>query len=92
MLFNFRLFSKVLYSFLVLLLIIFVGTVGYVFFEGWGPLDSFYQTIITVSTVGFGEMLPIGPIGKSIMIFEGILGGLILAILIIALYKKSMDR
>ena len=37
-------------------------------------------------------MVPIGPLGKSIMIFEGITGGLVLAILIIALYKKSMDR
>ena len=37
-------------------------------------------------------MVPIGPLGKSIMIFEGIIGGLVLAILIIALYKKSMDR
>ena len=54
--------------------------------------NLFYFSVVVYSTVGFGEMLPIGPIGKSIMIFEGILGGLILAILIIALYKKSMDR
>ena len=54
--------------------------------------NLFYFSVVVYSTVGFGEMLPIGPIGKSVMIFEGILGGLILAILIIALYKKSMDR
>ena len=69
MLFNFRLFSKVLYSFLVLLLIVFVGTFGYVFFEGWTLLDSFYQTIITVSTVGFGEVHQLSDKGKLFTAF-----------------------
>jgi len=54
--------------------------------------NLFYFSVVVYSTVGFGEMVPIGPLGKSIVIFEGIIGGLVLAILIIALYKKSMDR
>ena len=64
--------------------------------EKFGLLNTignlFYFSVVVYSTVGFGEIIPIGPIGKSVMIFEGIIGGLILAILIIALYKKSMDR
>jgi voltage-gated potassium channel len=32
------------------------GTIGYSLVEGWGPLDSFYMTIITISTVGFTEV------------------------------------
>ena len=54
--------------------------------------NLFYFSVVVYSTVGFGEMLPIGPIGKATMIFEGLVGGLVLAILIIALYKKTMDR
>ena len=54
--------------------------------------NLFYFSVVVYSTVGFGEMVPIGPLGKSIMIFEGIIGGLVLAILIIAVFKKSMDR
>jgi len=54
--------------------------------------DLFYFSVVVFSTVGFGEILPIGPIGKSLMIFEGLIGGLILAILIIAVYKHLMDR
>ena len=54
--------------------------------------NLFYFSVVVYSTVGFGEMLPIGPIGKATMIFEGLTGGLVLAILIIALYKKTMDR
>ncbi len=66
------------------------------FSADFSPLSTlgnlFYFSVVVYSTVGFGEMLPIGPIGKSVMVFEGIMGGLVLAILIIALYKKTMDR
>ncbi len=51
-----------------------------------------YFSVVVFSTVGFGDIIPIGPLGKSVMIFEGIIGGLIMAVLIIALYKQLMDR
>ena len=54
--------------------------------------NLFYFSIVVFSTVGFGDIVPIGPLGKSIMVFEGIIGGLIMAVLIIALYKQLMDR
>ena len=54
--------------------------------------NLFYFSVVVYSTVGFGEIIPIGPLGKIVVIFEGIIGGLVLAILIIALYKKAMDR
>ena len=54
--------------------------------------NLFYYSVVVFSTVGFGDIVPIGPLGKSIMIIEGIAGGLIMAILIIALYKQLMDR
>ena len=69
MLLNFKLFSKVLYSVLVLMLIICIGTFGFMFFEEWSVLDSFYQTIITVSTVGFGEVHELSSYGKLFTAF-----------------------
>ena len=69
MLLNFSLFSKVLYSLVVLLIIVIAGTIGYMFFEGWSVLDSFYQTIITVSTVGFGEVEKLSNAGKLFTAF-----------------------
>ena len=54
--------------------------------------DLLYFSVVVYSTVGFGEIVPLGPLGKTIMVFEGMVGGLVLAILIIAMYKKSMDR
>ena len=69
MLLNFKLFSRVLYSFILLFLIICVGTFGFMLFEGWDLLDAFYQTIITVSTVGFGEVHDLSNEGKLFTAF-----------------------
>ena len=54
--------------------------------------NLFYFSVVVFSTVGFGEIVPINLLGKSIMIIEGLIGGLILSILIIAIYKQLMDR
>jgi len=51
-----------------------------------------YFSVITFTTVGFGEITPIGPFGKFLTIFEGLISGVILTILIIAMYRRMMDR
>ena len=40
--------------------VIAIGTVGYWVLEDWGWVESLYQAVITVSTVGFGEVRPLG--------------------------------
>jgi len=54
--------------------------------------NLFYFSVVVFSTVGFGEITPLGLLNKTVMIFEGMTGGLILSILIIAVYKQLMDR
>ncbi|MFW6056175.1 MAG: potassium channel family protein [Chloroflexota bacterium] len=52
-----------------------VGTLGYVFIEGWSIGQSFYMTVITLSTVGYQEVAPLSNAGKvftSILILVGI--------------------
>ena len=41
-----------------------LGTAGYRVIEGWQPLDAFYMTIITLTTVGFGELRPLSAAGR----------------------------
>ena len=53
---------------LVLAFVVSGGTVGFMFIEGWDILDSIYMTIITLSTVGFGEVHPLTPGGKLLSI------------------------
>ncbi len=50
------------------------GTVGYVLVEGAGWFDSFYMTVVTVSTVGYSEVVPLGAGGRVLNIFVIILG------------------
>ena len=51
-----------------------------------------YFSVVVFTTVGFGDMTPFGPIGKATMMFEGFTSAVYMAILIIALYKRSMVR
>ncbi len=52
-----------------LLLLTMIGTVTYVVLEGWHPLDALYATIITITTVGYGDLTPITPAGRIFSIF-----------------------
>ena len=41
-----------------------VGMAGYVLIEGWAPMDAFYMTFITLTTIGFGEVQPLSDVGR----------------------------
>ena len=50
------------------------GVLGYTVIEGWHPWDAFYMTIITLSTVGYGEVHDLsraGEIFSSCLIIAG---------------------
>ncbi len=51
------------------------GTLGYMAIEGWSLNDAFYMTMITIGTVGFGEVRPLSTMGRnftSLLIVVGI--------------------
>ena len=49
---------------ILLVIVIVVGTAGYMLLDGWSLLDSFYMVIITISTVGYTEVHPQGWAGR----------------------------
>ncbi len=55
-------------------IIVMIGTSGYVLIEGWSFLDALYMTIITISTVGFMEVQPMGDMGHLFTIFLVFIG------------------
>lgn len=61
-------------SLFVVSTIILLGTVGYMSTEGWGVLDSLYMTVITLATVGFGEVHPLSQGGKLFTVLLIIVG------------------
>ena len=48
----------------VLAALLAAGTLGYQIVEGWGWFDALYMTAITITTVGFLEVHPMGPGGR----------------------------
>ena len=58
------------------------GTFGYIFIDNMSLLDALYQTGITFTTVGFGEMAPISEAGRMFTISLIIFGFLIFSVAI----------
>ncbi len=56
------------------ILVVLTGTIGYRFIEHWSWLDSIYMTVITLTTVGYGEIRPLTDIGRMFTILV-IIGG-----------------
>lgn len=58
-----------------LVLIIAGGTVFFRWAEGWSWLDAYFFTVVTLSTVGYGNLVPmtaIGKIGTTVFILLGL--------------------
>ena len=82
---------KGLFTFVVILL--FAGTLFYSQVEHWRIIDSFYFTVITLSTVGYGDFSPHTDIGKlftTVYIMIGV-GTLLGFVNLVAHHTKEND-
>lgn len=67
------------YAVILFFLLIFVGTYGYMLIENISFVDSLYMTIISITTVGFGEVKTLSPSGRIftivlILVSVGLIG------------------
>lgn len=62
-------------SLISLFCIIAMGSIGYMVIEGWPLMDAFYMTVITLTTIGFGEVHPMGDTGHAFTIVLIFIGG-----------------
>ncbi len=53
----------------LLVLVVVVGTCGYMLVEGWSAWDALYMTVTTVTTVGYREVHPLSRAGQLFTIF-----------------------
>jgi len=65
-----KLFKRISFFLFLLIGVMTAGTSGFMIIEEWNFVDSFFMTIITISTVGFGAVHPLSPEG---MMFTSIL-------------------
>lgn len=55
-------------------LLVAFGTVGFVALQGFTPIEALYMTMITLSTVGFGEVRPLDNTGRIFTIILILMG------------------
>lgn len=63
------------------------GTVAYAAIEGWGPIDALYFSVVTLATVGFGDLHPTTDLGKLFTV-----GYIVFGIGIIAGFASELTK
>ena len=76
--------TKIYTAVFLLVIIMLIGVFGFVMISGYSWIDAFYMTVITMTTVGFGEVSPLDDQSKIFTIF------LILASVVIVGYALSI--
>jgi voltage-gated potassium channel len=61
--------KRVVFSVILLSTVIITGTLGYTLIEGWDLFDSFYMTIVTLTTIGYEEVHRLSRAGRVFNIF-----------------------
>jgi hypothetical protein len=62
-------------------IVIALGTIFYHWLEGWDWVDSLYFVVITLTTIGYGDLTPTTTLTKFITVFYGINGVMLLLML-----------
>ena len=75
------------------LFILLMGMFAYHYLEGWSYVDSLYFSIITLTTIGYGDFSPQTTQGKLFTIFYIILGvGMILSFINTVYHHFQKER
>ena len=59
---------------ITIVLMMLIGTLGYIFIAGFSLVDAFYQAGMTFTTVGFTEVAPISPAGRIFTVLFILMG------------------
>tara|TARA_B100000700_G_scaffold328672_1_gene447291 strand:- start:2808 stop:3890 length:1083 start_codon:yes stop_codon:yes gene_type:complete len=70
--------------------LLFIGTLSYRISEGWDWGDSLWMVIITISTIGYGEVEPLSAAGRVVTVLI-ISGGLIVVQLTIQRFLRLVE-
>ena len=57
---------RILWVLALMFSLVILGTLGFHLIEGWSLFDGFYMTIMTLTTVGYGEVHPLSTAGRVV--------------------------
>ncbi|MCK5187076.1 MAG: NAD-binding protein, partial [Deltaproteobacteria bacterium] len=84
--------NRIVIALILCLAIIAIGTSGYMLIEGYTLFEGLYMSIITITTVGFGEVKPLSGVGRGFTIFLILIGFGSLAFAGHALVESLLER
>ena len=76
----------------VLVGLLLTGTVFYTLVEGWEPLDALYFSVISLATVGYGDLTPHTALGKLFTIFFVLAGVGVLVVFASEVARQTITR
>ena len=84
--------SRIIFAVFLLSVIIFLGTLGYVLIADASWVDALYMTIITISTVGYKEAVPLDNTTRIFTIFLIVTSVLLTAFIISSLTEYLLNN
>ncbi len=64
-----KLIRQLIIAIIVILILLVAGTAGFHLIEGWPLFDALYMTVITITTVGYGEIHQLSKEGRIFTVF-----------------------
>ncbi len=77
---------------IITVFILSAGTIFYMRVEGWGMIDSLYFCVITLTTVGYGDLSPTTPLARIFTAAYVVIGVGIMATFVTLITKKVVAR
>jgi voltage-gated potassium channel len=83
--------QEIILSLAAIVLALSFGTSGYSIIEGWSLFDSFYMTVITLATIGYGETHPLSFAGRAFTIVFIFLGLGVGSVIVGSLWRTVLE-
>jgi len=84
-------FKSILKPVIILTIYVFIASLGYIVFAGYSPLNALYMTVISITTVGYGEIEPLSGFGRLYTLGVIIVGFILVGYSVSVITEKFIE-